>query len=117
MSVRSPVMPTKKSLKENLGRNHRQTHGEDTRQVNQNIQDALKKFQDTKYKYKYKEHEKTQIQINKLRENFNKHQSETKDTIKKRDLWIKEDNPKYKRGVEQRYGKPQRCKPKRYLVY
>jgi uncharacterized protein involved in exopolysaccharide biosynthesis len=48
--------------------------------VNQNIQDALKKLQDTKNK----EHEKTQKQINELREDFNKHQSETKDTTKKR---------------------------------
>jgi mevalonate kinase len=47
--------------------------------INQNVQDALKKFQDTKNK----EHEKTQKQINELRENFNKHQSETKDTLKK----------------------------------
>jgi F0F1-type ATP synthase membrane subunit b/b' len=47
--------------------------------VNQNVQDALKKFHDTKNK----KHEKTQKQINELREDFNKHQSETKDTIKK----------------------------------
>jgi hypothetical protein len=49
--------------------------------VNQNVQDTLKKFQDTKNKY----HEKTQKQINEIREDFNKHQSNTKDTIKKRD--------------------------------
>jgi uncharacterized protein involved in exopolysaccharide biosynthesis len=48
--------------------------------VNQNVQDALKKFQDTKNK----EHEKTQKQIRELRKDFNKHQSETKDTTKKR---------------------------------
>jgi uncharacterized protein involved in exopolysaccharide biosynthesis len=47
--------------------------------VNQNVEDALKKFQDTKKK----EYEKTQKQINVLREDFNKHQSETKDTKKK----------------------------------
>jgi uncharacterized protein involved in exopolysaccharide biosynthesis len=46
--------------------------------VNQNVQDALKKFQDTKNK----EYEKTQKQIKELRDNFNEHQSETKDTIK-----------------------------------
>jgi hypothetical protein len=40
--------------------------------VNQNEQDALKKFQDTKNK----EHEKTQKQIKELGEDFNKHQSE-----------------------------------------
>jgi tRNA A37 threonylcarbamoyltransferase TsaD len=48
--------------------------------VNQKLQEALKKFQDNKNK----EHEKTQKQIDELREDFNKHQSETKDTIKKR---------------------------------
>jgi hypothetical protein len=47
--------------------------------VNQNVQDALKKFQDTKSK----EHKKTQKQINELREDLNKHQSETNDTIKR----------------------------------
>jgi hypothetical protein len=46
--------------------------------VNQNVQDTLKKFHDTKNK----EHEKTQKQIKELREDINKHQSETKDTIK-----------------------------------
>jgi microcompartment protein CcmL/EutN len=47
--------------------------------VNQNVEDALKKFQDTKNK----EHKKTQKQINELREDFTKHQSETTDTIKR----------------------------------
>jgi hypothetical protein len=47
--------------------------------VNHNEQDALKKFQDTKNK----EHEKAQKQISELRQDFNKHQSETKDTIKR----------------------------------
>jgi hypothetical protein len=37
--------------------------------VNQNVQNALKKFEGTKNK----EHEKTQKQINELRENFNEH--------------------------------------------
>jgi hypothetical protein len=49
--------------------------------VNQNVQDALKKFQDNKSKG----HEKTQKQINELREALNKYQSETENTIKKRD--------------------------------
>jgi hypothetical protein len=40
--------------------------------VNQNVQDALKIFQDTKNK----EHEMTQKQIKELREDFNKHQVE-----------------------------------------
>jgi hypothetical protein len=46
--------------------------------TNQNIQHALKKFQDNK-----NESENTQKQINELREDFNKHQGETKDTIKR----------------------------------
>jgi hypothetical protein len=45
--------------------------------VNQNVQDALKKFQDTKNK----EHEKTQKQINELRGALNIHQSERENTI------------------------------------
>jgi uncharacterized protein involved in exopolysaccharide biosynthesis len=45
--------------------------------VNQNIQDALKKFQDTKNK----EYKKTQKQINELIRALNKHQSETENTI------------------------------------
>jgi hypothetical protein len=50
--------------------------------VNKNVQDALKKFQNTKNK----ERENTWKQIRKLREDFNKHQSETKDTYKRRDI-------------------------------
>jgi hypothetical protein len=49
--------------------------------VNKNVQDGLKKVQGTKNR----EHEKTQKQISELREDFHKHQNETKDTIKKRD--------------------------------
>jgi hypothetical protein len=45
--------------------------------VNQNVQDALKKFQDNKNK----ECEKTQKQINEVREALNKYQSETESTI------------------------------------
>jgi uncharacterized protein involved in exopolysaccharide biosynthesis len=45
--------------------------------VNQNVQEALKKFQDTKNK----EYKKTQKQINELIGALNKHQSETKNTI------------------------------------
>jgi uncharacterized protein YejL (UPF0352 family) len=45
--------------------------------VNQNVQDVLKKFQDTKSK----EYEKTQKQINELIGVLNKHQSETENTI------------------------------------
>jgi hypothetical protein len=47
--------------------------------VNQNIQDALNNFQHTKNK----EHEKTKKQINELREDFSRHKSETKNTIKR----------------------------------
>jgi signal transduction histidine kinase len=47
--------------------------------VNQKVQDALKKFQDTENK----ENEKIQKQINELREDFSKHQSETKNIIEK----------------------------------
>jgi chromosome segregation ATPase len=45
--------------------------------VKQNVQEALKKFQDTKNR----EYEKTQKQINELIEDLNKHQSETENTI------------------------------------
>jgi hypothetical protein len=47
--------------------------------ANQNVQEALKKFQDTKSK----EYEKTQKQINEGGEDFNKYQSEIKDIIKR----------------------------------
>jgi uncharacterized protein YejL (UPF0352 family) len=46
--------------------------------VNQNVQETLKKFQDTKNK----EYEKTQKQINELIVVLNKHQSETEKTHK-----------------------------------
>jgi hypothetical protein len=45
--------------------------------VNQNIQEALKKFQDNKNK----EYEKTQKQINEIIEALNKCQTETETTI------------------------------------
>jgi hypothetical protein len=52
--------------------------------VNQNIQEAHRKFQDTKKKYErrqkiiiIKKYEKTQKQINELIGALNKHQSET----------------------------------------
>jgi hypothetical protein len=50
--------------------------------VNRNVQNALKKFQDTKNN----EHEKTQKQIKEFKQDFNKHQSKTKDTVK-RDIY------------------------------
>jgi hypothetical protein len=45
--------------------------------VKQNVQEALKKFQDTKNK----EYEKAQKQINELMGTPNKHQTETENTI------------------------------------
>jgi hypothetical protein len=45
--------------------------------LNQNIQEVLKKFQDTKNK----EYKKTQKQINELIGALNKHQSEAESTI------------------------------------
>jgi hypothetical protein len=48
--------------------------------VSQNVQDALKKFQDTK---KIKKHENTQKQTHEFRGALNKHQSETENTINK----------------------------------
>jgi hypothetical protein len=52
---------------------------------NQKVQDALKKFQDTTSKIP----EKTQKQLDGFTQNFNKHQSETKNTIKKEMYEIK----------------------------
>jgi hypothetical protein len=63
--------------------------------VNQNVHDALKKFQDTKNK----EHEKTQKQINELREDLNKHQTETKDTIKKKIYKLKKTTQNIKESL------------------
>jgi gas vesicle protein len=47
--------------------------------VNQNVQGALEKFQDTKDE----QHRKTKKQINELTEDFKKYQSEIKDTIER----------------------------------
>jgi predicted RNase H-like nuclease (RuvC/YqgF family) len=60
--------------------------------VNQNIQEAFKKFQDTKNK----EYEKTQKQINELIGALNKHQSETENTTNREinELKMKIDNIK-----------------------
>jgi hypothetical protein len=67
--------------------------------VNQNVQNTVKKFQDTKNK----EYEKTQKQINEL-VTLNKHQSETGDTINRE---INELNMKINifKGSDPRYGK------------
>jgi uncharacterized protein involved in exopolysaccharide biosynthesis len=60
--------------------------------VNQNIQETLKKFQDTKNK----EYEKTQKQINELIGALNKYQSETENAINREinELRMKIDNIK-----------------------
>jgi uncharacterized protein Yka (UPF0111/DUF47 family) len=60
--------------------------------VSQNIQEALKRFQDTKNK----EYEKTWKQINELIRALNKHQSETENTINREinELKTKIDNIK-----------------------
>jgi acetolactate synthase small subunit len=60
--------------------------------VHQNVQEALKKFQNTKNK----DYEKTQKQINELIGALNKHQSETENTINREinELKIKIDNNK-----------------------
>jgi hypothetical protein len=60
--------------------------------VNQNIQEALKKFPDNKTK----EYEKTQKQINEIIRALNKHQTETENTINREinELRVKIDNIK-----------------------
>jgi polyhydroxyalkanoate synthesis regulator phasin len=60
--------------------------------INQNVQEALKKFQENKNK----ESAKTQKQINELIGALNKHQSETENTIKREinELRMKIDNIK-----------------------
>jgi hypothetical protein len=55
--------------------------------VNWNVQETLKKFQDTKNE----EYEKTQRQINELIGTLNKQQSETENSING-DKWIKDEN-------------------------
>jgi hypothetical protein len=60
--------------------------------VNQNVQEALKKFQDNKTK----EYEKTQKQINEIIRALNKHQTESKFTMSRElnELRAKIDNIK-----------------------
>jgi polyhydroxyalkanoate synthesis regulator phasin len=60
--------------------------------VNQNVQEALKKFQNTKKR----QYEKTQKQINELIGALNKHQSETENNINREinELKAKIDNIK-----------------------
>jgi uncharacterized protein involved in exopolysaccharide biosynthesis len=64
-------MPHKKTLKEEILEDiSRKYMKKILNMVNQNVQDAFKKFQDTKNK----EYEMTQKQIKELKEDFNKHQ-------------------------------------------
>jgi polyhydroxyalkanoate synthesis regulator phasin len=60
--------------------------------VNQNVQEAIKKFQDSKNK----EYKKTQKQINEIIRALNKHQSETENNINREinELKTKIDNIK-----------------------
>jgi hypothetical protein len=53
--------------------------------INQNVQDTLTKFQDTKNK----EYEETQKQINELRGVLNEHQSETQNIINREIIELK----------------------------
>jgi hypothetical protein len=50
----------------------------------------------------------TQKQINELREDFNKHQSETNNTIKRERYELNITTQIHKRGIEQRYRKLQK---------
>jgi hypothetical protein len=63
--------------------------------VNQNIQEALKKFENTKTK----EYKKTQKQINGLIGALNKHQSETENTINRQINELKTKTDNIKEGV------------------
>jgi uncharacterized membrane-anchored protein len=71
-------MPTKNTLKEEILLEITVNFMEEILdQVNQNVQDGLKKFQDTKSK----EYEKIQRQVNNLRATLNKHQGDTENAI------------------------------------
>jgi uncharacterized membrane-anchored protein YhcB (DUF1043 family) len=99
-----PVTHRKKSLKDKIMKEFTKKIMEKILgMVNQKVQDALRKFQETMNK----ELKKSQKQINELREDFNKHKSETKDTIKREIYEIKK-TTKHKREVKQIYGKPQK---------
>jgi hypothetical protein len=70
--------------------------------VNQNVQDAHNKFQDTTIK----EVEKTHKQIKELREDFNKYQSETKDTMKRKIYELKMTTQNIKEELNRDMEKP-----------
>jgi hypothetical protein len=70
----------KKFLKEEIMNEHVEIFMEKQQEmVKQNVQDEFKEYQDTTNK----KLEKTLQQLNELIEDFNKHQSETKETKKK----------------------------------
>jgi hypothetical protein len=78
----------KKSLKEEIRYKITEKLMEELQDtVNQKVQDVLKKYHDTTNK----KLEKTQKQRNELREDFNKLQSETKETIKNKMHEIKKE--------------------------
>jgi hypothetical protein len=89
----------------NHGRAHWETHRED------------KTWLTRKYKMHTRNFRTTQVK-NLRRHRANKWTQRglqqtpkwNKGHYKKRDIWNKEDNTKYKRGAEQRYGKPQEKK-------
>jgi molecular chaperone DnaK (HSP70) len=72
--------------------------------VNQNVQEALKKFQATKNK----QYEKTQKQINELIGALNKHQSETENTINREINELKTKIDNIKEEVTHDIEKPQK---------
>jgi uncharacterized protein YicC (UPF0701 family) len=72
--------------------------------VNQNIQEALEKFQDTKNK----EDEKTQKQINEHIGALNKHKRETENTINREINELKTKIDSIKEEVTKKCGKPQK---------
>jgi flagellar biosynthesis chaperone FliJ len=101
----SPEIPTKISLKEQIMEKDTENLIEKIPDmVNQKVQDALKKFQDTINE----ECEKTQKQINGLRGEYNKHQSKTKDTIKREICAIKKSPQNIKQELHKDVNKPQK---------
>jgi uncharacterized protein Yka (UPF0111/DUF47 family) len=72
--------------------------------INQNVQEALKRFQDNKNK----EYEKTEKQINELKGALKKHQRETEDTINREINELKAKIDNIKEEVTHDIEKPQK---------
>jgi sialic acid synthase SpsE len=70
---------------------------------NENVQEVLKKFQDTKQRT-WEDTEKNKWTKRGLQQTS----KWNKGHYIKRDMWNKRDNTKYKRGIEQIYGKDQK---------